>query len=92
VVREAGYTVLLCNNADVVVENRDEEAQATQLKQFVRSGLSPIAMRRVLEYVDTHLTERMQLAELASVAGLSVYHFAREFKRTTGVTPHSFIL
>jgi AraC-like DNA-binding protein len=25
------------------------------------------------------------------VAGLSVYHFAREFKRTVGVAPHSYV-
>jgi AraC-like DNA-binding protein len=57
-----------------------------------RGGLSPGAMRRVREYVEVHLNERMQLTELAAVAGLSVYHFAREFKHSVGVTPHYYIV
>jgi AraC-like DNA-binding protein len=57
-----------------------------------RGGLSPGAMRRVREYVEAHLNERIQLTELAAVAGLSVYHFAREFKHSVGVTPHYYIV
>ncbi len=57
-----------------------------------RGGLPPGAMRRVREYVDVHLGESMDLAELAAVAGLSVFHFARQFKQTAGVTPHSYLI
>ena len=34
----------------------------------------------------------LSLAELASVAGMSPFHFAREFKRTTGTTPHQYLI
>ncbi len=54
-------------------------------------GLSPGVLRRVHEYMEAHLEERTQLAELATVAGLSVFHFAREFKHSTGVTPHMYL-
>ena len=57
-----------------------------------RGGLPPGAMRRVREYVDAHLGENMDLAELASIAGLSVFHFARQFKQSAGVTPHSYLV
>jgi transcriptional regulator of acetoin/glycerol metabolism/AraC-like DNA-binding protein len=60
--------------------------------QPARGGLPPGAMRRVQEYVDTHLSESMDLAELAAVAGLSVYHFARAFKQSAGVTPHHHLV
>jgi AraC-like DNA-binding protein len=60
--------------------------------QPARGGLPPGAMRRVHEYVDTHLSESMDLAELAAVAGLSVYHFARAFKQSAGVTPHHYLV
>jgi AraC family transcriptional regulator len=29
---------------------------------------------------------------LADVAGMSVFHFAREFKRSTGTTPHQYLI
>jgi AraC-like DNA-binding protein len=57
-----------------------------------RGGLPPAAIRRIQEYVDTHLSENVDLAVLAGIAGLSVFHFAREFKRTAGVTPHYYLL
>ena len=49
-------------------------------------------MRRVREYVETHLSESMDLAELAAIAGLSVYHFARAFKQSAGVAPHHYLV
>ena len=58
----------------------------------VRGGLPPAAMRRIQEYVDAHLSEHVDLPVLAGIAGLSVFHFAREFKRTAGVTPHYYVL
>jgi AraC-like DNA-binding protein len=57
-----------------------------------RGGLPPGAMRRVREYVETHLSESMDLAELAAIAGLSVYHFARAFKQSAGITPHHYLV
>ena len=54
-------------------------------------GLSPSAMRRVREYMETRLSESTDLAKLAAVAGLSTHHFAREFKQSSGVTPHHYL-
>jgi AraC-like DNA-binding protein len=72
-------------NALASLRQRTPTAQA-------RGGLPPGAMRRVREYVDLHLGESMDLAELASIAGLSVFHFARQFKQSVGVTPHHFLV
>jgi transcriptional regulator of acetoin/glycerol metabolism/AraC-like DNA-binding protein len=57
-----------------------------------RGGLPPGAMRRVREHVEVHLSESMDLAELAAIAGLSVFHFARAFKQSAGVTPHHYLV
>jgi transcriptional regulator GlxA family with amidase domain len=54
-------------------------------------GLSPRALRRVQEYVEAHFSENTDLTTLASVAGLSKPHFAREFRRSTGITPHHYL-
>jgi len=54
-------------------------------------GLSPGAMRRVREYVEVHLGESIDLSMLAGVAGLSVHHFARQFKQSARVTPHVYL-
>jgi len=72
-------------NALASLRQRAPPAQA-------RGGLPPGAMRRVREYVDAHLGESMDLAELAAIAGLSVFHFARQFKQSAGVTPHHYLV
>jgi len=54
-------------------------------------GLSAGAMRRVQEYMKAHLGESIDLSMLAGVAGLSVHHFARQFKQSIGVAPHHYL-
>ena len=55
-------------------------------------GLSPAALRRIRDFVDSHLERTIDLGSLAATAELSLYHFARAFKRSEGVTPHAFIM
>jgi AraC-like DNA-binding protein/PAS domain-containing protein len=67
------------------------------VQQFVRTpqsrgGLPPTTMRRVRDYVEVHIGEPIELTALATVAGVSVFHFAREFKRSAGVTPHYYLV
>jgi AraC family transcriptional regulator len=50
------------------------------------------ALRAVEEYIHAHLDQNIALAELADVAQLSEFHFARLFKQTTGLSPHQFVI
>jgi len=42
--------------------------------------------------ITENYANEIKLAELAQVAGVSNFHFAREFKRTTGTTPHQYLI
>jgi AraC-like DNA-binding protein len=57
-----------------------------------RGGLPPGALRRVKEYIAANLDKSIDLPTLAGTAGFSVFHFARAFKQTEGVTPHVYLL
>ena len=59
---------------------------------LLRGGLSPIQIRRVEDRVESGLAGPLTLATMADEAGLSPFHFAREFRRTVGVSPHQFVL
>lgn len=50
------------------------------------------ALARVCEYISTHASERITLATLARVAGMSQFHLQRRFKQEMGVTPREFQL
>lgn len=49
-------------------------------------------LRRVVEYIDGHLSDPIGLADIASSAGLTRMHFAAQFRRTTGLRPHEYLL
>ena len=55
-------------------------------------GLAPWQLRRIFEYLDAHLPERVDLAHLAALAGLSQSHFSRAFKASTGMAPYQWQL
>lgn len=57
-----------------------------------KGGLSPTAARRICEHLEAHLRENVPLATLAAMAGLSIGHFVRAFKQTTGMPPHRYVL
>src|SRR3989454_1920870 len=57
-----------------------------------RSELPACRLRRVIEYVQENLQRDLRLAELSALVHMSPYHFARLFKRSTGVPPHRFLV
>lgn len=56
------------------------------------SGLPEATLRRVLEHIDANHHGRARLSELSAVARMSAFHFARLFKKSTGLSPHRFVL
>lgn len=49
-------------------------------------------LRRVAAHIDGNLHRALPLADLGAVVHMSPFHFARLFKRATGLSPHRFIL
>jgi AraC family transcriptional regulator len=55
-----------------------------------RGGLAGWQKKKVADYIEDHLEEEISLQELADIAQLSRYHFARAFKQTFGIPPHRY--
>jgi len=53
--------------------------------------LVPGILARLKEHIETNLDGSLTIAELANLAGLSLSHFARSFRRSVGVPPHSYV-
>jgi len=56
------------------------------------SGLAPWQLRRATEMLRANLTETMPMSCLAGARKLSVSHFARAFKASTGKPPHQWLV
>ncbi|KUJ00104.1 AraC family transcriptional regulator [Vibrio sp. MEBiC08052] len=58
----------------------------------VIGGLAPFQLARVKAYIEANLSDGIQLSDLAAVANLSEYHFARMFKQSVGLAPHQYVM
>jgi AraC family transcriptional regulator len=79
----------------LVVHLIRQMAKGPSTREFARKPrgrLARNAMRAVEEYVDAHLNQNFALADLAAIAHLSEFHFARLFKQSTGLPPHQFVI
>jgi AraC family transcriptional regulator len=64
---------------------------APKLEEY-KGGLPKPRLNRVREYIENNLENNVSLTELAEVAGVSLYHFAKAFKQSMGATPHQYVL
>ena len=56
----------------------------------LRGGLASWQKKKVTDYIEDHLGENISLRQLAALAQLSPYHFARAFKQSFGTPPHHY--
>ncbi|MEO6031621.1 MAG: helix-turn-helix domain-containing protein [Burkholderiaceae bacterium] len=57
-----------------------------------RGGLSPAALRRVLDAMHADPSAAHRIAELAADVAMNDDHFIRAFRQSIGVSPHRYVL
>lgn len=50
-----------------------------------------VRFQKVLEYIDTHLSEDLHVARLSDVAAFSKYHFVRQFSELFGMGVYKYV-
>jgi AraC family transcriptional regulator len=55
-------------------------------------ALARARLRAVVEYIEEHLESDITLEQMARVAYLSLFHFARQFKESVGMPPHRYVI
>jgi AraC family transcriptional regulator len=58
----------------------------------IRGGLTALQLRRTKAFVDAHISNGIGISELASLVGLSQFHFIRAFKHSLGLSPYQYVL
>jgi AraC family transcriptional regulator len=59
---------------------------------YVGGGLAPGQARRAKTYIETNLSSKITLKELAKLTGLSPWHFSRAFRDSFGDSPHRYVM
>ena len=57
-----------------------------------RGGLGPARLKTINELIHSKIEDDLSLMEMAHSVGLSPAHFTRMFRKSTGETPHGFVL
>jgi AraC family transcriptional regulator len=55
-------------------------------------ALSPNELGQVIDYIESDIAQRPSILELANLLNMSQYHFARLFKKSTGLCPGQYLL
>jgi AraC family transcriptional regulator len=53
--------------------------------------MSPNRLKRAEDFIGANLGQDMSLQDIANAAGMSLFHFAKVFKRATGRSPHQYL-
>jgi len=74
-----------------LVHSRSGLSPDKDLEQLSHQGLDRRRLTRVREYIAANLEGDLTIAQLANVACLSRFHFARAFKTAVGHPPHQYV-
>jgi AraC family transcriptional regulator len=66
------------------------ERTASAAARPLSGGLPAWQRKRVVDFIEEHLSEEISLATLAQLVNLSLFHFARAFRRSFGMPPHRY--
>ncbi|WP_341487107.1 AraC family transcriptional regulator [Pararhizobium sp. A13] len=56
-----------------------------------KGGLAPTVLKRIVDKINLSTDQAITLTELSEDAGLSLFHFCRAFKQSTGHSPHAYL-
>jgi AraC family transcriptional regulator len=63
-----------------------------RITEIARGGLAAWQVKRACEKLEAELGGKVPLEEIAAEFGLSVSHFSRAFRTSTGLPPHKWLL
>lgn len=75
-----------------------QRALAAHLAQVVApaavalQGIDDQRLSRAISYIQDNLSEDLRLEDMAQIAAMSVFHFARAFKAETGKSPLQYVI
>jgi AraC family transcriptional regulator len=67
-------------------------ALGKQKEKITTSGLPRYKLQQVVDYIHANLECDLGLTQLADLAQMSLSHFSRLFKQSTGYSPHQFVI
>jgi AraC-like DNA-binding protein len=90
--RYRDISVGVCRTSLSVALQKSPHAQKLYSSRRHTEPLQKWRMKRVVDFVDAHLDQRITLPDMAATARLTRMYFAAQFRAATGVRPHDYLL
>jgi AraC family transcriptional regulator len=87
-----GRLFLDCVEQALAVALVNDYAVRHRSRRLHRGGLGPARLRTIKELVHAQMEDELTLCEMAQSVELSPAHFSRMFRKSTGESPHQFVL
>ncbi len=75
-----------------VLRSHSSLGRASRRRVGSEGGFSRRSLERATDYINDNLSQKLTLAEIAEAAHMSPHHFARSFKKDTGLSPHRYVI
>jgi AraC-like DNA-binding protein len=89
--RDASAT-LLAESLGLTLATHLVQTRGSAAGEATGGVMAPAKLRLLTEFIEARLESAISVADLANLADMGVFHFARCFKQTTGRTPHQYVL
>ena len=67
-------------------------SQGTTISPIAKGGISGVRLQRVFDFIAANSRQDIALEDIAIVAGMSKFHFARLFRLRMGITPYRYLM
>ena len=81
-----------CLARSIALQLLRSHSTASHIKEPSAAGLSAERLSRIKEFIEANLGNGISLSDMAEAVSLSPVHFARQFKRSVGQTPHQYLV
>lgn len=75
-----------------VLRSHSSLGRASRRRVGSEGGFSKRSLERATDYINDNLSQKLTLTEIAKAAYMSPHHFARSFKKDTGLSPHRYVI
>jgi AraC family transcriptional regulator len=63
-----------------------------RLDSHEHKGLSHWKLRQAISYIHENIDKDLSLVDISAIVGMSMYYFSRQFKQSTGMAPHQYVM
>jgi AraC-like DNA-binding protein len=78
--------------AELVLRSLSNRLSGSSIAEEQRIHGDRLDLDVVQQYIHAHITEKIQVSDLAQVCDLSTSHFYQKFREKTGISPHQYLI